>query len=155
MRLFPHTWDGLHPAFPSSPSPSDSSISVGPPFSHPSLGRISGGTYGVCALVCVATAGLLKNSQSLPAQRNVGFLFKATTLAATLGVATSINQELGERRAASIFLRSRQIEPPPFKWVDRLDSWDADDWSLLGGAAGLFAASRRPCPLPSVSRTVW
>lgn len=85
----------------------------------------------------------------------VGFFFKATTLAATLGVAKSINKELSERRAASIFLRSRQIEPPPFKWVDRLASWDADDWSLFGGAAGLFTASRGPCPLPSVSRTVW
>lgn len=155
MRLFPHTWEGLHPAFPSSPSPSDSHFSLGPPFSHPSLGIISAGTYGVCALACVGAAGVLKNSNCLPAQRTVAFVFKATALAATLGLAAGINQELGERRAASIFLRSRQIEPPPFKWVDRFASCDSDDWSLLGGAAGLLVAGRRPCPLPSVSRTVW
>jgi len=155
MRFFPHTWEGLHPAFPSNPSPSESHISVGPPFSHPSLGIISGGTYGICALACVAAAGVLKHSQSLPAQRTVGFLFKTTALATTLGVAGTINHELGERRAALIFLRSRQIEPPPFRFIDRVASIDADDWSMAGGVAGLFVASRIPCPLPSVSRTVW
>jgi hypothetical protein len=97
MRLFPHTWEGLHSAFPSSPSPSDSHISIGPPFAHPSLGIISGQIYGICALACVATAGLMKHSNSLPAQRTAGFLFKTTALAATLGVAGSINRELGER----------------------------------------------------------
>ena len=155
MRLFPHTWEGLHPAFPSNPSPSGSHISIGPPFAHPSLGIVSGQSYGICALACVAAAGVIKHSNSLPAQRTVGFLFKTTALAATLGAAGSINHELGERRAASTFLRSRHIEPPPFKLVDRFASWDADDWSMSGGLAGLFAASRRPCPLPSVSRTVW
>ena len=97
----------------------------------------------------------MKRSNSLPAQRTVGFFFKTTVLAATLGIANSVNNELGERRAASIFLRSRHIDSPPFQLIDRLSSWDADNWSLLGGAAGLFAANRRPCPLPSISRTLW
>ena len=123
----PHTWEDLHPAFPSNPSPSDSHISIGPPFAHPSLGIISGQSYGICALACVAAAGVIKHSNSLPAQRIVGFLFKTTALAATLGVAGSINHEIGERRAASTFLRSRHIEPPPFKLVDRFASWDAND----------------------------
>ena len=155
MRLLPHTWEGLHPAFPSNPSPSDSHISIAPPFAHQSLGIISGGSYGTCALACVAAAGVIKRSNSLPAQKTVGFLFKTTALAATLGVAGSVNHELGERRGASAFLRSRHIEVPPFKWVDRFGSCDADDWSIAGGVAGLFAASRRPRLLPSVSRTVW
>ena len=155
MRLLPHTWEGLHPAFPSNPSPSDSHISIGPPFAHSSLGIISGANYGIAALACIANAGVMKRSNSLPAPRTVGFLFKTTALTVTLGIAGSINHELGERRAASIFLRSRHIEPPPFKWVDRGSSWDADNWNIVGGVAGLFAASRRPCPLPSVSRTVW
>ena len=155
MRLFPHTWEGLHPAFPSNPSPSESHISAGPPVAHPSLGIISGGSYGFCALACVAAAAGVKPTSSLPAHKTVSFLIKFTVLAATLGVAGSVNHELGERRAASIFLRSRHIEPPPLKWVDRSASWDADNWSFFGGLAGLLTAKFRPCPLPSISRTLW
>lgn len=155
MRLFPHTWEGLHPAFPSNPSPSESHISVGPPVAHPSLGILSGRSYGLCALACVAAAAGVKPTSSLPAHKTVSFLVKTTVVTATLGAAGSVNHKLGERRAASIFLRSRHIELPPFIWVDRFTSWDADNWSLFGGLAGRLAATRRPCPLPSVSRTLW
>ena len=125
------------------------SLSLGPPK------FLSGGTYGFCALACVAAAAGAKRSTSLPVRKAVGFATKTTVLAATLSVANGVVAEFAERRSAPIFLRSRCIEPQVSPNIDRMSSWDADNWSLIGGAAGLFAATRRPCPLPSVSRTVW
>jgi hypothetical protein len=151
MRFLPHTWAGLHPAFPPNPDPSESSLSFKPAIMI--MGPYPLPSYSFLALVCVAISA--KPTMSMTRRRSVGVLAKATLVATTMGVANTIHGELAERHAASIFFRCRHIELPAFKVADRLTSWDADNWSILGGAAGLFAARRRACPLPSVSRPLW
>jgi hypothetical protein len=148
MRILPHTWDGLHPAFPLNPDPSESSLSLKPPITIMASYPLP--SCGALALLCVAVSA--KPTMSRTTRRSLGALAKTTLLATTMGVANTVNVEIAERHAASVFLRCRHIELPAFAVADRLTSWDADNWSVLGGVAGLFVARRRACTIPSVSR---
>jgi hypothetical protein len=152
MRLFPHTWEGLHPAYPKQSTDSESCLYVEQPFQSDSLFMLSGEGLGVLATACLTFT--YRTTWSASSLRVAAFVLKTTVFATGLGIARSINNELAERRAAPVFLRCQHIEPPTFSIVDRLDHWDSDNWSVFGGVAG-FLAARKRCPLPTVNRPIW
>lgn len=154
MRLFPYTWEGLHPAYPENPNPSESCLRVGPPVSTGTLfDLISSKDYGILAFACVAASA--KRTMSLQTRRGVGFFMKTSVFITALGVANGITSELAHRRAVPLFLGSGHIEPPKFEFADRLSYWDSNNWSILGGVAGVLVARRNQCPLPRVSKPEW
>jgi hypothetical protein len=151
MRLFPHTWEGLHPAYPKQSNDSESCLSVEQPFQVHSRFVPHGNRYAFMAIAAIVASA----APISPPFRRVTALFAKTTVFATgLGVARSINGELSDRHIVPIFLRSQHIEPPSFPVIDRLSHWDSDNWSVLGGVAGLFVAHRRR-RLLRVTRPTW
>jgi hypothetical protein len=151
MRLFPHTWEGLHPAYPKQSNDSESCLSVEQPFQVHSRFVPHGNRYAFMAIAAIVASA----APISPPFRRVTALFAKTTVFATgLGVARSINGELSDRHIVPIFLRSQHSEPPSFPVIDRLSHWDSDNWSVLGGVAGLFVAHRRR-RLLRVTRPTW
>jgi hypothetical protein len=152
MRLFPHTWEGLHPAFPKQSNDSESCLSAEQPFPINLRFVPHGDGYSGMAVACIIARAVPFFSP--PTLRFAAFIAKTTVFATGLGVARGINIELSDRQMAPIFLRSRHIDLPSVPLVDRLSHWDHDNWSILGGVAGLFAA-RRTCQLPGLTRPMW
>lgn len=163
MRLFPHTWEGLHPAFPEDSRPSESCISV-PLLIPVNLPLISPGSlYGISAFVCVFASGFIKRpalpySQTHKHSRNgrsLSVAIKATVFAAAASGVMSLNDQLTQHANGPRFLRCRHIEPPKPKFIDRIEHWDQDNWTVLGAVAGVALASRRPCVFSQLGRPVW
>jgi hypothetical protein len=125
IRLFPHTWEGLHPAFPKQSNDSESCLSVEQPFPVNSRFVPRGDGYSGMAVACIVMGAVPFFSP--PTRRFAAFVAKTTVFATGLVVARSINIVLIDRQVVPIFLRTRHIEPPNFPVVDRLTHWDSDD----------------------------
>lgn len=100
----------------------------------------------------------LPHSQILKHSRNgrsLSIAIKATVFAAAASGVISLNDQLTQHTNGPSFLRCRHIEPPKPIFVDRIEHWDQDNWTVLGAVAGVALASRRPCVLSHLGRPVW
>ena len=124
MRLFPHPWEGLHPAFPKPPPPFSASDHIESP--------AIGGYIGVFA------AGLGALIRGRP---EIGLTFAAYTAIARSGLCAFENYFDG--KTAREFLASKSIQVPRRKFVERIWEFDHDNVYAIGALTGILLATSR------------
>ncbi|TIA69876.1 hypothetical protein D6C76_07699 [Aureobasidium pullulans] len=128
MRVLPPNWEGIHPAYPSRPSPFNESALTKAPF-------WAGGAGAVAAAIMLVT----KRSPS------AGLKTAAwTTL--LFGIPTTALERYAGHTIAKPYLESKGCEVPKQKIIDRPFAIDADNYILVGGLLGIGAAAsvRKP-----------